>query len=112
MRSMEKSWYQSLIKSATGQILCFWSGTKIIVIEANGYPGWAVCDPSTGEVRSDEPDNIACWFFDSCRCRSGASAAGRPSPGSLAASRSGRWLWQLSIDFEVLAPEMVHRVVI
>jgi adenine-specific DNA-methyltransferase len=24
----------------------------------------AVFDPSTGEVRSDEPDNIACWFID------------------------------------------------
>ena len=65
MRSMGKSWYQSPIKSAAGRILCFWSGTKIIVIEANGYPGLAVFDPSTGEVRSDEPDNIACWFIDS-----------------------------------------------
>jgi adenine-specific DNA-methyltransferase len=65
MRSMGKSWYQSPIKSATGRILCFWSGTKIIVIEANGYLGLAVFDPSTGEVRSDEPNNIACWFIDS-----------------------------------------------
>ncbi len=65
MRSMGKSWYQSPIKSATGRIPCFWSGTKIIVIEASGYPGLAVFDPSTGEVRSDEPDNIACWFIDS-----------------------------------------------
>ena len=62
---MGKSWYQSPIKSATDRILCFWSGTKIIVIEANGYLGLAVFDPSTGEVRSDEPDNIACWFIDS-----------------------------------------------
>ncbi len=65
MRSMGKSWYQSPIKSAAGRILCFWSGTKIIVIEANGYPSLTVFDPSTGEVRSDEPDNIACWFIDS-----------------------------------------------
>jgi adenine-specific DNA-methyltransferase len=65
MRSMGKSWYQSPIKSATGRIPSFWSSTKIIVIEANGYPGLAVFDPSTGEVRSDEPDNIACWFIDS-----------------------------------------------
>ena len=65
MRSMGKSWYQSPIKSATGRIPCFWSGTKIIVIEANGYLGLAVFDPSTGEVRSDEPNNIACWFIDS-----------------------------------------------
>jgi hypothetical protein len=64
MRSMGKSWYQSPIKSATGRIFCFWSGTKIIIIEANGYLGLAVFDPSTGEVRSDEPDNIACWFID------------------------------------------------
>ena len=62
---MGKSWYQSPIKSATGLIPCFWSGTKTIVIEASGYPGLAVFDPSTGEVRSDEPDNIACWFIDS-----------------------------------------------
>jgi adenine-specific DNA-methyltransferase len=62
---MEKSWYQSPIKSATGRIPCFWSGTKIIVIEASGYRGLAVFDPSTSEVRSDEPDNIACWFIDS-----------------------------------------------
>ena len=58
MRSMGKSWYQSPIKSAAGRILCFWSGTKIIGIEANGYPGLAVFDPSTGEVRSDEPELI------------------------------------------------------
>jgi adenine-specific DNA-methyltransferase len=62
---MGKSWHQSPIKSATDRILCFWSGTKIIVIEANGYPGLAVFDPSTGEFRSDEPDNNACWFIDS-----------------------------------------------
>ena len=62
---MGKKWYQSPIKSATGRILCFWSGTRIIVIEASGYPALAVFDPSTGEVRSDEPDNIACWFIDS-----------------------------------------------
>ena len=42
MRSMGKSWYQSPIKSAAGRILCFWSGTKIIVIEANGHPRLAV----------------------------------------------------------------------
>ena len=30
----------------------------------------------------------------------------------LAAGASDRWLWQLSIHFELLAPEMVHRVVI
>ena len=65
MRSVGKSWYQSPIKSAAGRILCFWSGTKIIVIEANGYPSLAVFDPSTGEVRSDEPDTMACWFIDS-----------------------------------------------
>ncbi len=41
------------------------SGIKIIVIEASGYGGLAVFDPSTGEVRSDEPDNIACWFIGS-----------------------------------------------
>ncbi len=25
----------------------------------------AMFDPSTAEIRSDEPDNIACWFIDS-----------------------------------------------
>jgi hypothetical protein len=28
------------------------------------------------------------------------------------ASSSERWLWQLSIHFELLAPKMMHRVVI
>lgn len=65
MHFMGKSCYQSPIKSATGRILCFWSGTKIIVIEANGYLSLAVFEPSTGEVRSDEPDNITCWLIDS-----------------------------------------------
>ena len=27
--------------------------------------GVDVFDPSTGEVRSDGPESIACWFFDS-----------------------------------------------
>jgi hypothetical protein len=30
----------------------------------------------------------------------------------MAAGASDRWLWQLSIHFELLAPEMMHRVVI
>ena len=33
-----------------------------IQVKLNGVD---VFDPSTGEVRSDEPDNIACWFIDS-----------------------------------------------
>jgi adenine-specific DNA-methyltransferase len=33
-----------------------------IQVKINGVD---VFDPSTGEVRSDEPDNIACWFIDS-----------------------------------------------
>jgi len=33
-----------------------------IQVKINGVE---VFDPSTGEVRSDEPDNIACWFIDS-----------------------------------------------
>jgi adenine-specific DNA-methyltransferase len=33
-----------------------------IQVQINGVD---VFDPSTGEVRSDEPDNIACWFIDS-----------------------------------------------
>jgi adenine-specific DNA-methyltransferase len=33
-----------------------------IQVKINGVD---VFDPSTGEVRSDEPDTIACWFIDS-----------------------------------------------
>jgi hypothetical protein len=33
-----------------------------IQVKINGVD---VFDPSTGEVRCDEPDNIACWFIDS-----------------------------------------------
>jgi len=33
-----------------------------IQVKINGVD---VFDPSTGEVRSDEPDSIACWFIDS-----------------------------------------------
>lgn len=33
-----------------------------IKVKINGVD---VFDPSTGEVRSDEPDSIACWFIDS-----------------------------------------------
>lgn len=32
-----------------------------IQVKVNGVP---VCHPQTGEVRSDGPDGIACWFID------------------------------------------------
>ena len=37
------------------------SGTKQIQVKVRGVD---IFDPSTGQVRSNEPDEIACWFID------------------------------------------------
>ena len=42
-----------------GQVLE--AGDNQIQVKVNGVD---VFDPSTGEVRSDGPDGIACWFID------------------------------------------------
>ena len=44
---------------AGGQVLE--AGDNQIQVKVNGVD---VFDPSTGEVRSDGPDGIACWFID------------------------------------------------
>lgn len=67
---------QDLANSGKGNLFVIFGEPDIDILAAtgpNGQPnqiqvkinGVDVFDPSTGEVRSDEPDNIACWFIDS-----------------------------------------------
>lgn len=67
---------QDLANSGKGNLFVIFGEPDIDILDAtgpNGQPnqiqvkinGVDVFDPSTGEVRSDEPDNIACWFIDS-----------------------------------------------
>jgi adenine-specific DNA-methyltransferase len=62
---------QDLANSGKGNLFVIFGEPDIDILDAlenqiqvkiNGVD---VFDPSTGEVRSDEPDNIACWFIDS-----------------------------------------------
>ncbi|MFU8885410.1 MAG: site-specific DNA-methyltransferase [Cyanobacteriota bacterium] len=67
---------QDLANSGKGNLFVIFGEPDIDILEATGPDGQPdqiqvkingvdVFDPSTGEVRSDEPDNIACWFIDS-----------------------------------------------
>jgi adenine-specific DNA-methyltransferase len=67
---------QDLANSGKGNLFVIFGEPDIDLLDAissDGQPnqiqvkinGVDVFDPSTGEVRSDEPDNIACWFIDS-----------------------------------------------
>jgi adenine-specific DNA-methyltransferase len=67
---------QDLANSGKGNLFVIFGEPDIDILDAtgpDGQPGQTqvkingvdVFDPSTGEVRSDEPDNIACWFIDS-----------------------------------------------
>ncbi|MCS5693943.1 site-specific DNA-methyltransferase [Cyanobium sp. FGCU-6] len=67
---------QDLANSGKGNLFVIFGEPDIDILDATGPDGQPnqiqvkingvdVFDPSTGEVRSDEPDNIACWFIDS-----------------------------------------------
>jgi adenine-specific DNA-methyltransferase len=67
---------QDLANSGKGNLFVIFGEPDIDIFDATGSDGQPnqiqvkingvdVFDPSTGEVRSDEPDNIACWFIDS-----------------------------------------------
>jgi adenine-specific DNA-methyltransferase len=62
---------QDLANSGKGNLFVIFGEPDIDILEAPENQiqvkinGVDVFDPSTGEVRSDEPDNIACWFIDS-----------------------------------------------
>jgi adenine-specific DNA-methyltransferase len=62
---------QDLANSGKGNLFVIFGDPDIDILDApdDQIPlkinGVDVFDPSTGEVRSDEPDNIACWFIDS-----------------------------------------------
>jgi len=67
---------QDLANSGTGNLFVIFGEPDIDILDVTGPDGQPdqiqvkingvdVFDPSTGEVRSDEPDNIACWFIDS-----------------------------------------------
>ena len=67
---------QDLANSGKGNLFVIFGEPDIDILDATGPDGQLnqiqvkingvdVFDPSTGEVRSDEPDNIACWFIDS-----------------------------------------------
>ena len=67
---------QDLKNTGKGNLFVIFGEPDIDILDTtgpNGEPnqiqvkinGVDVFDPSTGEVRSDEPDNIACWFIDS-----------------------------------------------
>jgi adenine-specific DNA-methyltransferase len=67
---------QDLANSGKGNLFVIFGEPDIDILDAAGPDGQPnqiqlkingvdVFDPSTGEVRSDEPDNIACWFIDS-----------------------------------------------
>jgi len=67
---------QDLANSGKGNLFVIFGEPDIDILDATGPEGQPnqiqvkingvdVFDPSTGEVRSDEPDNIACWFIDS-----------------------------------------------
>ena len=67
---------QDLANSGKGNLFVIFGEPDIDILDATGSDGQPnqiqvkingvdVFDPSTGEVRSDEPDNIACWFIDS-----------------------------------------------
>jgi adenine-specific DNA-methyltransferase len=67
---------QDLVNSGKGNLFVIFGEPDIDILDAAGPDGQPnqiqvkingvdVFDPSTGEVRSDEPDNIACWFIDS-----------------------------------------------
>jgi len=62
---------QDLANSGKGNLFVIFGEPDIDILDAPDNQiqvkinGVDVFDPSTGEVRSDEPDNIACWFIDS-----------------------------------------------
>jgi adenine-specific DNA-methyltransferase len=62
---------QDLANSGKGNLFVIFGEPDIDIFDAPDdqiqvkINGVDVFDPSTGEVRSDEPDNIACWFIDS-----------------------------------------------
>ena len=67
---------QDLANSGKGNLFVIFGEPDIDILDATGPDGQPnqiqvkindvdVFDPSTGEVRSDEPDNNACWFIDS-----------------------------------------------
>jgi adenine-specific DNA-methyltransferase len=67
---------QDLANSGKGNLFVIFGEPDIDILAATGPDGQPdqiqvkingvdVFDPSTGEVRSDETDNIACWFIDS-----------------------------------------------
>jgi adenine-specific DNA-methyltransferase len=67
---------QDLANSGKGNLFVIFGEPDIDILDATGPDGQPnqiqvkingvdVFDPSTGEVRSDEPDNIASWFIDS-----------------------------------------------
>ena len=62
---------QDLANSGKGNLFVIFGEPDIDILDAQDdqiqvkINGVDVFDPSTGEVRSDEPDNIACWFIDS-----------------------------------------------
>ena len=67
----ETEWQQDLANSGKGNLFVIFGEPDIDILDAPDdqiqvkINGVDVFDPSTGEVRSDEPDNIACWFIDS-----------------------------------------------
>jgi adenine-specific DNA-methyltransferase len=67
---------QDLANSGKGNVFVIFGEPDIDILDATGPDGQPnqyqvkiiggdVFDPCTGHVRSDEPDNIACWFIDS-----------------------------------------------
>jgi adenine-specific DNA-methyltransferase len=62
---------QDLANSGKGNLFVIFGEPDIDILDSPDdqiqvkINGVDVFDPSTGEVRSDEPDNIACWFIDS-----------------------------------------------
>ena len=62
---------QDLKNTGKGNLFVIFGEPDIDIINSNEdeiqvkINGVDVFDPSTGEVRSDEPDSIACWFIDS-----------------------------------------------
>ena len=62
---------QDLANSGKGNLFVIFGEPDIDILDAPDdqiqvkINGVDVFDPSTGEVRSDDPDNIACWFIDS-----------------------------------------------
>ena len=62
---------QDLANSGKGNLFVIFGEPDIDILDAPDdkiqvkINGVDVFDPSTGEVRSDEPDNIASWFIDS-----------------------------------------------